>query len=317
MLFFFIGIISCSYLLNNEEKTFISWMRSTNQVYTGDDYQLRLGIFISNLRFIREHNSANQRFTVTANKYAALTPSEYQALLGIRIGHNMPMKTKRLIGKNDDSLDWRDKNVVNPVKDQGQCGSCYAFAAIQAAESAYALSTGTLLRFSEQNVVDCASIVDFCYGCEGGFLYGAYSFFIKRQKGQFILEDDYPYTGVENDCKADDLTLVASISDYININENDENDLLGKVQNGPVAVAIDASHVSFQLYHSGIYDEPQCRSTSLNHGVGCIGYGTEDGVKYWLVRNSWGADWGLEGYIKMVMRDNQCGIASMAVIPIP
>lgn len=310
-------LASCAYYLQHEEKSFVSWMRSTNQYYTGDEYKLRLGIFITNSRLVKEHNSANKKFKVSLNKFAAYTPEEYKSILGFRMNIRKQSNTRPSRKVNIDKFDWRDKGVVNSIKDQGQCGSCWAFSVIQAAESAYALSTGKLYSFSEQNLVDCATIVDFCYGCDGGFMTGAFDHVIKRQNHSLVLESDYPYTGVDGDCQFDDVTHTGTISSYVNIQEGSEDDLEAKVQIGPVAVAIDASNWSFQLYSSGIYDEPNCISSKIDHGVGCIGYGSEDGTKYWIVRNSWGTSWGENGYIRMLWKDNQCGIATMASIPSP
>lgn len=313
----FSALASCACILKHEEKSFISWMRSTNQYYTGDEYKFRLGIYLTNSRLVKEHNSAQKKFTVSLNKFAAYTPSEYRTLLGFRMNLQKRRNTRPSRKVNVDQLDWRDKGVVNEIKDQGQCGSCWAFSALQAAESAYAIKNGKLYRFSEQMLVDCATIVDFCYGCSGGFMTGAFDHVIKRQNHELCLEKDYPYTGEDNDCYFDDVTHTGTISSYVEIEEGNEDDLEAKVQLGPVAVGIDASNWSFQLYTSGIYDEPNCISSKIDHGVGCIGYGVEDGTKYWIVRNSWGTAWGERGYIKMIWKNNQCGIATMAAIPSP
>ncbi|KAK8888751.1 hypothetical protein M9Y10_033485 [Tritrichomonas musculus] len=307
------SLASCAYYLQHEEKSFLSWMRSTNQFFTGDEYQTRFGIYLANSRLVKEHNAANKKFTVALNKFAAYTPAEYQALLGFKMDlvKRKAFKTQRK--SNADSVDWRDKGVVNGIKDQASCGSCWAFSAIQAAESANAISSGTLPSYSEQNLVDC---VTGCAGCAGGLMTEAYDYVINQQKGQFNLESDYKYTAVDGTCKFSQYSPVGKISRYTNIVEGDEDDLAAKVeQYGPVAVAIDASNWSFQLYSGGIYDEPSCSSYSLDHGVGCVGYGSENGTKYWIVRNSWGTTWGEKGYIKMLWKDNQCGIASMATIP--
>ena len=307
------SLASCAYYLQHEEKSFLSWMRSTNQFYTGDEYQTRFGIFLANSRLVKEHNAANKKFTLSLNKFAAYTPAEYKALLGFKmdLAKRKAVKTQRK--SNADSVDWRDKGVVNGIKDQAQCGSCWAFSAVQAAESANAISSGTLPSYSEQNLVDC---VTKCSGCNGGLMTEAYDHIISEQNGQFNLESDYKYTAVDGTCKFSQYSPVGKISRYTNIVEGDEDDLAAKVeQYGPVAVAIDASSYSFQLYSGGIYDEPSCSSYSLDHGVGCVGFGSENGTKYWIVRNSWGTSWGEKGYIKMLWKDNQCGIATMATIP--
>lgn len=192
------------------------------------------------------------------------------------------LKTQRK--SNADSLDWRDKGVVNEIKDQDQCGSCWTFSTCQAAESANAISTGKLDSYLEQNLVDC---VTGCSGCAGGLMTTTFDYVIQEQEGHFTPEDEYKYLVVEGTCKFVRYTTAGSVSSYVNIVEGDENDLAAKLEsNGPVAVAIDASNWSFQLYSGGIYDEPNCSSFFLDHGVGCIGYGSENGAKYWIVRIS-------------------------------
>ena len=214
-----------------------------------------------------------------------------------------------------ESLDWRDKGAVTPPKDQDSCGSCWAFSTICGMEGAYYLHNGKLLSFSEANLVDC---VDTCEGCNGGYMTNAFDYVIKHQDGQFMLEDDYPYMPVQRQCAFDKSKAVGHVSSYVVVVEGDENDLAMKcTEYGPVCVAIDASCWSFGFYKGGIYDEPLCSSTQLTHGVGCVGYGTESNVDYWIVKNSWGQLWGEHGYIRMVRKNNQCGIATMACVPIP
>ncbi|KAK8887444.1 hypothetical protein M9Y10_038489 [Tritrichomonas musculus] len=315
MFAFLASLASCVYYLQHEERSFLSWMRTTNQFYTGEEYQIRFGIFLTNSRLVKEHNAANKKFKVSLNKFAAYTQSEYKAYLGFR----MNLKQRNVIKTSSkkaiaESVDWRDKGVITGVKDQDQCGSCWAFSAITAVESANAISTGKLQSLSEQNLVDCCDID--CYGCAGGLMTSAYDYIIKQQNGQLCLDSDYKYTGYNEQCKFDQYKHAGSISKYVCIVEGDEDDLAAKVeQYGPVSVAIDASNWSFQLYQSGIYDEPNCHSKTLDHGVGCVGYGSEDGTKYWIVRNSWGVSWGDKGYIKMIWLNNQCGIATMATLP--
>lgn len=314
MISLFFAFTSSLYYLQHEEKSFLSWMRSTNQFYTGDEYHLRFGIYLASSRYVREQNSRNKKFKVSLNKFAAYTPSEYKSMLGFKLDlSNLPAKkTQRKY--NSDSLDWRDKGVVNEIKNQGSCGSCWAFSAVQAAESANAILTGTLPNYSEQSLVDCVS---YCYGCNGGIMSKAFDYIMSHQQGHYNLENEYVYTGVDGTCKYSQYTPVGTTSDYFKVVQYDEDDLAAKLETyGPVAVAIDASQYSFQLYSGGIYDEPSCTSTFLDHGVGCIGYGIEGSTKYWIVRNSWGSTWGEKGYIKMIWKDNQCGIASNACVPV-
>jgi cathepsin L len=291
-------------------------MRETKQFYTGDEYQARFGIWMTNARLVREHETSS--FTLTLNHLAALTPTEYRSLLGFRpiIAPDWsPVKAVMSEVAYDPTWDWRTKGVVNPIKDQRQCRSSWAFSAIQAAESAHAIKTGKLLSFSESNLVDCAND---CYGCDGGRMDDSYSWVIKHQGGKFQLESDYPYKPATRECAWDASRGVGSISKIIYIAHGNEEDLATKCQQyGPVAVAIDASHLSFQLYQGGIWNEPACSATHLKHGVGCLGWGVQSSLKYWIIRNSWGTAWGEIGYMRMIWKKNQCGIASMAGLPLP
>lgn len=297
----------------HEQKAFLGWMRETGNMFTGEEYQTRLGIWLSNKRLVQEHNSANLGFTVALNKLAHLTPAEYRSLLGFRMNSAQRKATVSNAVAND-AVDWRNKGVVNPIQDQGQCGSCWAFSAIQAQESVYAIANGKLEKLSEQNLVDC---VTSCYGCNGGLMDASYDYVIAHQGGKFSYLADYPYTARDGSCKFSAAKAGSMIKSYVNIQEGSEKDLAAKVSTiGPAAIAIDASQWSFQLYSGGIYDESRCSATNLDHGVGCVGYGTEGTKNYWIVRNSWGQGWGEKGYIRMVKdKNNQCGEATMACVP--
>jgi len=297
-----------------QEKSFVSWMRSHNTIYTGDEYKQRLGTFLTNQRLVQEHNAGKSTFKVAMNKFAALTPSEYRSLLGFK-PVNAQKNTVEGTAANAAELDWRDKGCVNPIKDQGQCGSCWAFSVVQAVEGCYAAQKGTLYSLSEQQLVDCATA---CSGCDGGLMTAAFDWVIKQQDGGFMGEDDYPYHPYEGTCAFDKSKVKVTIIGYKEVKEGSEKDLADKcASQGPISIGIDASNWSFQMYSSGIYDEPSCSSYNIDHAVGCIGYGTENGVKYCIVRNSWGEDWGEKGYIRMVKdKNNQCGEASMGSYPI-
>ena len=300
-------------------------MRTNNKFYTGDEYQFRLGIFLSNVRYFREYNRrSGLTFRLGVNKFSCHTFTEYKSLLGVLERSNSrssqkvrypSQKVSKLPKAIPDFIDWREQGLVNPVRDQGSCGSCWAFSAVAASESAYSLSSGSLLQFSEQNFVDCAS----CYGCNGGFADSALYYAISDQNGQFNSEKDYPYTAVNGVCSFDSKKAVGKITKLISVEWKDEIDLKEKVASyGVASVSISAGNVPFMSYTGGILDNDQCQPLSaVDHAVAAVGYGTEDGIDYWIVRNSWGMSWGEDGYVRMIRnKDNQCHIASQAFVAV-
>jgi len=297
----------------HEEKAFISWMRETSNFFVGDEYHARLGIWLSNKRYIQEFNKKSD-FRLELNHLAHYTKAEYDALLGFK---NVKTETpiKRIMATNDvpDAVDWRESGIVNPIKDQGQCGSCWSFSTIQAIEGVYAKNKGQLYSLSEQNLVDCDKTSQ---GCNGGLMDSAYKYVIQNQNGFFNLEDDYPYTAKDGSCKFDASKGYCQIKADYQVAENEDDLKVASATIGPIAIAIDASHITFQLYSKGIYDPLICSSKKLDHAVGLIGYGTEGKKDYWIVRNSWGTSWGENGYIRMIRnKNNKCGIATMAYYP--
>jgi C1A family cysteine protease len=210
------------------------------------------------------------------------------------------------------SIDWRSKNAVTSVKDQGQCGSCWTFSATGAIEGAWAISKGQLVDFSEQELVDCATGISYgSHGCSGGQMQGAFKFVIEH--GQCSLAS-YPYTAKDGTCKS--CSAVAHISSCSDVKPNDQVSLKAAVSQQPVAVAISADTMIFQSYSSGVITSANCY-TSLNHGVLAVGYGTENGQDYWLVKNSWGTSWGNNGYVKIAKSSstNDAGVCGIAMDP--
>lgn len=223
-------------------------------------------------------------------------------------------KPKKLIQIFLNMLIGEKKNVVNPIQNQGACGSCWAFSAIQAQESAYAIKTRVLQKLSEQFCVDC---VDASHGCNGGWMDYVYDWVTYNTHGKYMLLSDYPYKGVQGSCIYDKTKLTSHLEGYYNVPRQNETALAEYIANyGPAAIAVNASPYTFTYYSGGVYTDSACIATMLNHGVGCVGFGKEGDKKYWIVRNSSGPEWGEKGYIR-IGRDmgNLCGVSSAAFVP--
>lgn len=209
-----------------------------------------------------------------------------------------------------DSVDWRESGVVAPVKDQGSCGSCWAFSAIASLESRTAQKTKKVVELSEQNLVDC-STSEGDKGCNGGLMDFAFKY-IEDNNG-VDTEESYPYTGQDGNCEFKKADVGATLNKYVDVATSEES-LQKAASEGVVSVAIEAN-LFFQLYGGGVYSWPCNNPAQLNHGVAVVGYGSGDKM-YWIVRNSWGPDWGEKGYVRMIRGKNICGIADSASYPV-
>ncbi|XP_071324463.1 cathepsin K-like [Trachinotus anak] len=225
---------------------------------------------------------------------------------------HMVYNTNCLLEDLPESIDYREKGMVTSVKDQGSCGSCWAFSAVGALEGQLARTTGQLLDLSPQNLVDCDQESK---GCGGGYMTSAFKYV--QENGGINSEKDYPYVGKDQACKYNSSAVAAQCKGFKKIRRGDEYALAKALYHvGPLSVSIDASRI--MLYSSGVYYNPQCDKNNLDHAMLLVGYGeTAEGEKYWIVKNSFGANWGDNGYIRIARdRDNHCGIASDARYPI-
>jgi len=231
---------------------------------------------------------------------------------------NAPAPRKEDLAAPAVNWDWRTKGAVTPIKDQGQCGSCWAFSTTGSFEGAWALKAGNkLLSLSEQQLVDCSSAYG-NQGCNGGLMDQAFQYIIANNG--IASESAYPYQAVTNQCMSPLPPMVATLSSYKDVKQYSESSLLTAAAIGPVSVAIEADQESFQFYQSGIYADPNC-GTQLDHGVLVVGWGqTSAKVNYWIVKNSWGVSWGDKGYIYMARGINApygiCGIAMEPSYPV-
>lgn len=283
----------------------------------GLDEQMRYDIFQANVDIIKAHNAKKLSYTLGLNEYADLTWDEFaSARLGYkqpstRLGSLPPLPFPNMTDVAD-SIDWVSKGAVTEVKNQGQCGSCWAFSTTGSLEGAYFVATGKLESLSEEDLVQCDDNGD--QGCQGGLMDNAFDWV--SSNGGICSEADYQYTsggGTTGTC-TNGCSPVMTITGHTDVPANDEASLKAAVSNQPVSVAIEADKSAFQLYSGGVLDNSAC-GTNLDHGVLVVGYGTDSGKDYWKVKNSWGATWGEQGYIRMVMGKNQCGIAAQPSYP--
>ena len=275
---------------------------------------------INNTLFIKEHNLKNLSYEVGINQFIDreyineyyIETDNHSLIINEDNNYNEYEYNNELI---PEEYDWRNKNKVSSVKNQGDCGSCWSFSATGAVESIWAIKNNILYNLSEQELVDCSFKNN---GCNGGSMDYAFEYIINNG---LCINNSYPYVGNQNTCNKDNCQSVISLSNYSDIESNDEKLLKRIVYYQPVSVAIQANKRSFQLYKKGIYSDLQC-GTELDHGVLLVGYGYDNNynMKYWIIKNSWGSEWGENGYIR-ILRDiddqrGLCGIAMQPSIPI-
>jgi len=297
----------------------------------GQEESFRMKIWMENKAKIMKHNrhalQGKHSFTQAMNEWGDLLHHEFVATLnGFRprpanYSGERPLGATFLPPAHVPSLptnvDWREHGAVTPVKNQGQCGSCWSFSTTGALEAMHHRATGHLTSLSEQNLIDCSSKYG-NQGCNGGLMDAAFQYI--KDNGGIDTEKSYPYEGEDDVCRYNPKYKGAWDVGFFDVPSGDEAALKSAIATqGPCSVAIDASHESFQFYSRGVYREEECSPENLDHGVLAVGYGVEEdtGEAYWLVKNSWGTSWGHGGYVKMARNeDNMCGVASAASYPL-
>jgi len=286
------------------QNKFVGWMNLFDKEYSHEEFFSRYNTFKAWVDFVQTHNAANATWTAGLNQFSDLTPAEFQAkyLSGLDTTPmdliNFP-ESEVAAEPIANDIDWRSKGAVTPVKNQGQCGSCWAFSAIGMVEGWSAVTGGTLFNLAEQQLVDCAGSYG-NQGCNGGWHDKAVDYL--ASSGGSCIQTDYPYTARTGTCKK---TCTPKVKPNKSAMGRTEQALMDNLQNWPVGVAVDASG-GFQSYHSGVFSGP-C-GTQLNHAILAVGYVSSPG--YWIVKNSWGTTWGASGYINMATGKNLCGINS-------
>ncbi|XP_042328364.1 pro-cathepsin H isoform X2 [Sceloporus undulatus] len=270
-----------------DELLFKAWAAQNGKEYGClEEYQQRLRIFLSNKRRVDQHNAGNHSFQMALNQFSDLTFAEFR---------------KRFL--------WQEP--------QGPCGSCWTFSTTGCLESAVAIATGKLLELSEQQLVDCAQAFN-NHGCSGGLPSQAFEYILYN--GGLMEEDAYPYRGMNGTCKFQPGKAVAFVKDVVNITLYDEQSMVEAVgKHNPVSFAFQVTE-DFMHYKEGVYSNSRCDKTpdKVNHAVLAVGYGEEEkGLPYWIVKNSWGAFWGMNGYFLIERGKNTCGLADCASFPVP
>jgi len=303
---------------------FESFKQRFGKVYNGPDHEAEhKQTYDSNMAHYESVNAQNLPYKLGENQFTDLTQAQYRIAAGLgwmpapEEGAGMP-NLKNHVHQGEelaDSVDWTTMGAVTPVKDQGQCGSCWSFGTTGGIEGSWQLASGQLHSLSEQQLVDCSKFPNM--GCSGGNPSIAVGF---ETSHNVCSEETYPYTASKGSCRGDTSCVAAipkgGVTGYNKVGGlfgANKNDMMSAVQQQPVSIAIQADQQSFQGYQSGVLTA-DC-GTSLDHAVLAVGYGTEDGNDYWLVKNSWGTSWGASGYIKIGSATNVCGVLNQAGYP--
>ncbi len=318
---------------------FEKWQQRWNVTYDSPENEIIRGeIWADNARRVMNHNRKTTSWSQIINPFADQTSLEFKSKRNGLIPPQYPRPPTlwppmHASWEIPDSVDWRHHGIVNPIKNQEQCGSCWAFSAVASLEGQYALKNKNLTSFSEQNLVDCVQDVQVqgglcCDGCEGGLMDAAFEYLAKSQNGKDDLENKYVYTAMDEQCSfAQNGPGLGDVTGYVDLPTGCDHSLAQAVATiGVISVGVDANS-DWQMYGGGVYvpdpNQGGCSSDpgALDHGVAVVGYNTDvfnnKTMSYWIVRNSWGRDWGIDGYMYL-SRDvqNACGISNYASYPV-
>ncbi|XP_075048785.1 cathepsin K-like isoform X1 [Mixophyes fleayi] len=300
------------------------WKRTYQKQYNGKhDELLRRLIWEKNYKLISTHNLEYSQglhtYDLAMNRLGDMTSEEIvRTMTGLKVptqdrAMNITSEKDEELVALPDSIDYRKKGYVTPVRNQGSCGSCWAFSSVGALEGQLKKTTKKIVVLSPQNLVDCVKKND---GCGGGYMTNAFEY-VRDNKG-IDSEAAYPYVGEDQTCNYTTAGKAAKCKSYKEVQKGSEKALKKAVGTiGPVSVGIDASLSSFQFYSKGVYYDQNCDAEAINHAVLAVGYGAQKKSKYWIVKNSWGEEWGDKGYILMARdKDNACGISNLASYPL-
>jgi len=309
-----ISLIALSFSLTDDAlifSKFQNFIKENNKNYNNfEEFQQRFKAFKENLLNL-SYLKGLRFYKVGLNKFSDLTPTEFKK-------QYLTLKTKEsgnlrgIMGpliydskkEAPEVFDWRDEGAVGQIKDQGSCGSCWAFSAVANIEGIYYIKNKVLGNFSEQQLIDCDTLDQ---GCNGGFIENSFDYILKN--GGIMLTRDYPYIGKNDTCKFSSSQVFAKITGVVKATSTNESDIKRMLhQTGPLSVFVNAE--PFQFYQGGILDldYDDCYPKNLNHAATLVGYGKENGKDFWVVKNSWGRNWGENGYIRLARGKGLCGI---------
>eukprot|EP00931_Biecheleriopsis_adriatica_P078734 TRINITY_DN52156_c0_g1_i1.p1 TRINITY_DN52156_c0_g1~~TRINITY_DN52156_c0_g1_i1.p1 ORF type:complete len:491 (-),score=131.68 TRINITY_DN52156_c0_g1_i1:151-1572(-) len=307
-----IGLALHKIIIGSKDK-FHEFVKLHNKTYSSDsEWEARLALFVENLKTIyhvQQADEGNAHYS-HLSPFADLSPEEFSQRHGLLAENFVADENVEILDTADlpSSIDWVEKGAVNPVKNQGTCGSCWAFSTVANIEGAGFVTTGKLVSLSEQELVDCDKNGD--HGCQGGLPANAFQDMIKNSLG-LELETKYPYKGRNGACAAQAPQEVAFIKGYKQISTDEDQIAAALVQHGPLSIGLNAGPM--QWYMGGIAHPFKllCNPKKIDHGVAIVGFGAEGSKKYWKIRNSWGTSWGEQGYYRIIRGVGACGMNSM------
>jgi len=307
-------LLICSSMGQSLDEQFDNFVKKFNKTYrTRSEFALRRAIFEETVDLINRHNARNFSYTMGINEFSDLTDDEFRSFY-LMEGYEIPDTSNLTFFKEDrqvrspSSLDYRDEGMVTAVKNQGQCGSCWAFSATGALEGMWKKTRGNLISMSEQQMVDCGQ-----GGCNGGWMHWGW----ETVRNGIESESSYPYTARDGSCHANSNNFVATNSGHQFVSQGESSLENALVQVGhPISVAVHVN-MNFRHYNGGVFSDPECQNYQVNHAVLAVGYDKTSGTPHWIVKNSWGGGWGSRGYILMKIGENSCGISNIPMYPTP